>query len=686
MKSAPLPPNESERLQELLSLEILDTETEDQFEEIVQLASHICQTPISLVTLIDEARQWFKARKGLPIQETPREVAFCSHAILQDDLFVVEDTSQDERFQDNPLVTGDPNIRFYAGFPLKTSRGYNIGTLCIIDTEKKTLTAEQRTALQLLARQVVKELELRMANRELVQTLEKLRQTETLLSEAENLAKTGGVKYNLRTRHFTCSTHLYNLLAIPAATPLADFPALLSYVAAEDQARIRACWDLAVSEGKESSIVTRLATDEQVWLEFRFRNVHRAGDHPVVIGTLQDITEAKKTEQLIIAEKAKAEQAVQAKSEFISVVSHEMRTPLNAIMGLTYLLMEEAKLPAEQQENLRSIHFSSQNLLALINDTLDLSKIESGKIELETINFPLKNLLKNIHHSLHLKAAEKGLDFQLFIDPEIPAEVTGDPIRLTQILTNLAGNAIKFTAKGSVTISVEVLRSLDTGWELEFSVTDTGIGIPPERQQRIFESYVQADASTQRQYGGTGLGLTITKKLVELQQGTITVASIPGKGSRFSVRIPYGKPTAISRPKVSRATDQVQELPGARILVVDDNAINQFVAKKVLTRWKVIVYSADNGSEALRKVENTPLDLILMDLQMPVMDGMETIRQLRKSGFTLPVIAFTANESEAEKQQVLAAGGNDYQTKPYKPQELFEKLHWHLYPDQRNGE
>lgn len=678
MREAPLPENEQDRLKELIYMEILDSGREDQFDDIVKLASQICNTPISLLTFVDENRQYIKAKIGMDAEETERRVAFCSHTILADEILIVEDTSLDERFYNNPLVTGNPHAKFYAGMPLKTSSGMNIGTLCIMDTEKRELTEEQKTAIKLLAKQVIKELELRKANLEYVRIIAKLESTENLLLQAENLARLGSWEYNKSTGDFIFTDNISKILNLESEIGITEFSTLADLLSKEDSKLLKEKWQRAITQGKDFDHIALLSKDEHKWLNFRAKSNYLTDMPDKVIGYIQDVTESQDYEIGLLVDKKKAQQSDAAKSEFLAIMSHEIRTPLNAIIGLNYLLLQEKEISDEHKATLKAIRFSSQNLLSLINDILNFSKIESGKIQIEKINFRLIDLLKSIEQSLGVNASEKNIKFMLEVDPDLPQVVQGDPMKLTQILNNLISNAIKFTNEGSVDFIVELVYESDLNYLIQFSIKDSGIGIPEDKQKLIFESYVQANTSTERNYGGTGLGLSITKKLIDLQGGSIYVDSTPDKGSTFRVRLGYFKPTL---PSVFLPVEEALEgtdLYGFRILVVDDNIINQIIAEKLLTRWNASVGMAENGFLALEKLRTQTFDLVLMDLHMPVMDGLEAIRQIRANRWHIPIIAFTASISEKEREQVMAIGGNDYLSKPFKPQELFSLIKMHL--------
>jgi len=678
MIEAPLPENEQERLKELLSMNIMDSGPEEQFDDIAKLASNLCDAPISLLAFVDETRQYFKAKVGMEEVQTDRKVAFCSHTILSDEMLIVEDATQDERFHDNPLVTGNPNAKFYAGMPLKTSNGMNIGTLCLLDTKPRQLTEEQKTALRLLARQVIKELELRKANQEYVKTISKLESTETLLLQAENLACLGSWEYNKSTDEFICTKNVAKLLNFDSEVEISGFCTIADSLSEEDKIILKDKWQGVIEESKNFEHVALLPGEDQKWLSFRSK-AHFFEEMPdKVIGYIQDVTDLHIHEDKLITEKAKAEEATAAKSEFLAIMSHEIRTPLNAIIGLNYLLLQEHDIKEEYKETMRAIRFSSQNLLSLINDILDFSKIESGKLEIEAINFRLKDLLKNIKQSLQVKASEKDIDLILEIDKDTPEEVSGDPVKLIQILNNLIGNAIKFTDMGNVKLTVDVLYHTDQEWVLEFAVIDSGIGIPDDKMNIIFERFMQASVSTQRSYGGTGLGLAITKRLIELQGGNIEVESEVGKGSTFSFSLTYTAPKAGETTFPQEESIKGKGMLGSNILVVDDNIMNQKVAEKLLLSWQAKVGLAENGFVALEKLRTQPYDLVLMDLHMPVMDGLEAIREIRTLRMDVPIIAFTANSSDVEKEIVLGLGGNDYISKPFKPQELYNKIIMHL--------
>ena len=627
MISAPVHPEEARRLETLRRYRLLDTSAEAVFDDLVQVASVVAGCPISLVSLVDVERQWFKSAVGLGATETPRDVAFCAHAILEPgQVFEIPDATQDVRFADNPLVAGSPDIRFYAGVPLVVGNGMPLGTLCVIDRQPHKLTLVQREALLRLARQVVNQMEIRLQRDE----------------------------------------------------ALAD---------------------------------------------------------------------------------------LRAKSDFLAMVSHEIRTPMNGVVGMTGLLLA-GKLDSQQREIAGTIRNCADSLLVLVNDILDSAKLEAGRLELEEVAFDPLQVIEEAASLLAEAAQAKGLGLEVVLDPALPAVVRGDPGRIRQVLVNLLGNAVKFTTSGMVSV---VARYGDG--HLTVAVQDSGIGMDDAALARLFKPFVQADASIARRYGGTGLGLTITKRLCEMMQGRIEVASRPGAGSCFTVSLPLpaqvgvreqpqlagrriavppdhmttlapwivawggqpttsitdaevilgetvipGKPTlairhisqrlpdelaraqgfvcCLTRPiRISSLAERLQQLARpcqviapvkkaspevryqGRILIADDYPVNVRIAVALCQHFGLSVDTACNGIEALTALTRTRYDLVLMDCQMPEMDGLSATRHLRRREASeglrrTTVVAVTANAFPDEEAECLAAGMDAHLAKPVRIQEL----------------
>ena len=416
----------------------------------------------------------------------------------------------------------------------------------------------------------------------------------------------------------------------------------------------------------------------QIWLSISNTptfNTDGSLDQQVEI--INDISERKLAEQELIKTREEALQLSKAKETFLSVMSHEIRTPLNAVIGMSYILMDDN--PTESQtENLKILGFSAQNLLNLINDVLDFTKIQTGNMVLESVNVNLKELVAQTLNSLQFKTAEKHVALKSEIDYRIPANVIGDNTRLYQILINLLGNAVKFTEKGEVKLKLDLVEENKKFIKVRFEISDTGIGIPADKIDDIFNSYTQASTDTTRKYGGTGLGLAITKSLIELHNSEISVKSELGKGSAFSFIIQFDRST-VSAVSVDNKTP-LQKLTGL-VLVVDDNEINRLLASKVITKWGVSVDFAENGKIAFEKVQDKRYDLILMDLHMPVMDGMESSRAIRRLGgyyAEVPIIALTASLFAHELETITECGMDGFVIKPFVPNDLYNKIRPYL--------
>ena len=1062
--NGPLPANEKQRLEALLSYNILDTLSEREYDNITKLASHICQVPIASISLIDDKRLWFKSRIGLDASEVPREISFCQHSIVHDGIFEVPNTLESEIFKDNPFVTGTSSLRFYAGANLTTPDGFNIGTLCVFDKIPKKLDAEQREALSTLAMNVITLLELRKKNSELQSEVEKLakKALETITLELNSyklaLDETSGViisdakgiinfvndetcrtsKYsreeligqdsvifdsgfhsnsffenlwntisegsiwkneiknkakdgifywtdttivpfldnsekpyqyvsikrditkqkqeenrlaqffnlsldylcvgntlglfeilspafsrelgfsdeelkskpffnfiheedvektkneidklahgitsiNFETR-FMCKNGGYKLLNwnaspdketgliyaiardITISKKISEENKRLSYVAkgtdniiliTDKDRRIqwvnqpfetltgysleevmgkkpgkllqyeetdittiqqirealtnqasfkgeikniskagRKYWldisispifndnnelinfiaiesDITEKKKKDLSIANLVATQTTIFngvghtviftdASGIIRRINKAGLNLIeysadeVIGKLtptafhdmeevkkranelsselgvqvepsfetfiiktraecnvdtnewtyisksgkripvwssvtcikntegtiqgylvvaEDYTIKKQVELELINAKNLAEQAVYAKDSFLANMSHEIRTPLNAIIGFTELIAQ-SNLDATQMDFVNNIQIAGDNLLLIINDILDLSKIESGQLTIENYPFNLKSILKHVYNLLKVKAVENNLEFNLFLDAEMPEFVVGDKGRINQIVMNLAGNAIKFTKEGEVTISVKKTSETAEAYILRFSVKDTGIGIPEDKLITIFDRFTQAEASTTRKFGGTGLGLNIVKQLVELQSGQIQVKSKLGRGSEFYFSLEFKKVDSSIVETIKENNVNKKSLGNLSILLCEDNILNQRLALNVIKKFGFQLDIANNGQEGIDLLEKNKYDLILMDLQMPVKDGYQTTIYIRNElKLDIPIIAMTAHSLIGEQQKCFDIGMNAYVAKPFKQEDLFHEIH-----------
>ncbi|AEG94496.1 candidate histidine kinase, unorthodox [Ramlibacter tataouinensis TTB310] len=414
-----------------------------------------------------------------------------------------------------------------------------------------------------------------------------------------------------------------------------------------------------------------------------------------VLGVCRNITERKRIEEENRRAKDAAEEAVRLKSDFLANMSHEIRTPLNAVIGLSRQVLA-TELDARQRDYMLKVQSSGRHLLELIDDILDFSKVEAGRLELESAQFALQEVFDNISDLVGEKCQSKGLELIFEVAPDVPATLVGDPLRLGQVLLNYANNAVKFTERGEIVISVRVGQVTDTDAQLLFRVRDTGIGLTPQQTDRLFLGFSQADTSTTRKYGGTGLGLAICKNLARLMGGEVGVESEWGKGSVFwfSARlgiaraggqaVPTGRaaPAVPALPRPSPADDGLAVLRGARILVVEDNEINQQVVTELLQSAGLVVEVAEHGRAALDLLACRDYDLVFMDMQMPVMDGLTATREIRKIERLrkLPVVAVTASVMEQNRRDCLEAGMNAFLAKPIEPDQVWQTLRQWVRP------
>jgi PAS domain S-box-containing protein len=1024
---------ENERLSALSSYNVLDTLPEKEYDAITRLASFICQVPIALISLVDADRQWLKSKVGLEADEIPRADAFCNYTILDDDILEVNNALESDAFKNNTMVTGAPDIRFYAGAPLIDPNGHRLGSLCVIDRVPRKLTPEQRDALRTLANEVMSHLVLRKQKKELEASLavhkefyllfnsspeihliadresnielindailnilgytpqqvigqtlwsfvvgknqdqllpifEKAITTKQAFEiETETLTASGEVKWigwcaitksgkwYASGRDITYQKKLLaelELLSLVASkmingvvisdaddkviwtneaftvitgfeladvemkrlrnvivsesedTPgMKEYNQLISkkqsyrlevYAHRKDGENIwlslnnsvifdkdgkvdkyvRILIDITLRKSTEkeleilsfaarkspSGILSRDSNGIIIWMNEKLeeitgytlaemkdktfgtvlvgadtditvfnnavkeREAHKAyeieikiykkdktpiwvsiinsplvndngkverqittmtditdrkhgedqlkllslvassttsgvvindsngnvewtnrafekitgyslnevqykhlGDtlrgeltdvsiiersrelsrnkqsfevdllvyrkdgQPLWVSVINsvilnngivdkyievviDITAKKKVEIELIAAKEQALQLNRAKDMFISVMSHEIRTPLNAVIGMSHLLLDENPMES-QKDNLNILKFSADNLMMLINDVLDFTKIETGNIQLEKANVDLRDMLQSIVNSMQYKTVEKGIYLKYTIDEAVPELIIGDSARLIQILLNLAGNSVKFTDTGGVTIDLKVLEESNKSVRIRFAVTDTGIGIAPDKINTIFESFKQAEADITRKYGGTGLGLPISKRLVELHDSRINVDSIPGQGSTFWFVITFNR----AKSQIISTNKKMEIGLSLNVLVVDDNQINRILVNKVLKKWGTTVDFAENGQEAVDKIEtNKNYDVVLMDVHMPVMGGLEATQIIRAKPETyfqqLPIVALTASMLSSEVNEMTKSGMNDFILKPFEPKMLYDKL------------
>lgn len=504
---------------------------------------------------------------------------------------------------------------------------------------------------------------------------------EAMLADTQELTHSGSWEADLLTGENFWSKEAFRIFGLD---PTEQGPKSITFgkmIHPEDLALYKSVIEKTVNSGIISNIDLRIILPSG---EIRYINaigkpiMDRNGKVVKLYGAIVDITNRKNIEHDLLKAKELAEYAAEAKSQFLSTMSHEIRTPMNAVIGFTNLLLR-TNPSAEQSKYLDVLKFSGENLLVLINDILDFSKIEEGKIVFEQVDFSVEVLLDNIRAAMSPRAIEKGLQLKLLVDKDISGLFIGDPVRLGQIFTNLVTNAIKFTAEGKITLSATMVKKDREQTSIDFEVRDTGVGIAADKLDYIFERFTQASSDTTRKYGGTGLGLTITKRLIELQGGNIKVESELGKGSVFTFTLTFRNSLVVKPvPGLMRDVSQMQSLKGVSILMAEDNEVNILLVRQFMKLWDVECDFAKNGAEAVELVQLKDYNLILMDLQMPVLDGYEAARQIRllpeDKYKTIPIIALTASAMLDIKHKAFDSGMNDYVSKPFNPDLLYDKI------------
>jgi signal transduction histidine kinase len=718
MTTAPIPANEVERLAALYRYRILDTPPEAAFDRLTKLAARLFDMPIALVSLVDKSRAWFKSCHGFNLSEVPRDATLCSFALLYNQVLVVPDTRQDERFACNPFVQSEPGVRFYAGAPLLTHDGFNLGTLCLLDSKPRdALSAEQQTILADLAAMVVDELELRYSAHRITQI------DKALLAVTQGVsATTGEAFFSALVQHFAnvlavdytyigllvdrdSEEAIQTIATCGQGQILDNFEYLLRDTPCQAvlQQRKICCYPQRVQAlFPHAPLLAPLQIESYVAVPFFNSTGTPLGllgvmdrkplENVQLTETLLSIfsmriaaelerqcAEEKRIQMLAREQEARqqAEAANRIKDEFLAVLSHELRSPLNPILGWSRLLRNGKLNATKTAQALEIIERNAQLQSQLIEDLLDVSRILRGKLSLNMAPVNLASTIKAALETVRLAAEAKSVQIQTMFDPTI-GQVLGDSARLQQVIWNLLTNAVKFTPdRGRVEIQLQQIGS-----QALIQVRDTGKGISPDFLPYVFEYFRQADATTTRTFGGLGLGLAIVRHLVELHGGTVQVDSPgEGQGATFTVRLPLIKDkssTQKAEGNSSPFTPESSPLTGIRVLVIDDDVDSREFIAFVLEQLGAQVSTVTSAGEAIASLEQLPPDILLSDIGMPDMDGYMLMRQIRamppEQGGQILAIALTAYAGEIDRQQALAAGFQHHLAKPVEPDELVKVI------------
>lgn len=667
MKNFPLPPNEQERLEELRRYALLDTPPEKAFDNITALTARIFQVPIAAVTLIDEHRQWFKSCVGLETREVDRSFAFCAYAILGTEVMVVPDAQADARFADNPLVTGPPHIRFYAGAPLRTRNSLNLGTLTVSDAKPRQMTAESSAMLRALAALVVSEIELRYEIGQHDRTKKNYRLLQEAIDQSSESVIITTAEIDLPGPEIVFVNPAFTrLTGFSAEEVTGKTPRLMQGPKTDRTILDGVRGKLARGDDFHFEAVNYRKDGSNFVLSTHISPIRREdGEVTHFICFQYDATERDRAAFALQQAKEEAERANRAKSEFLSRMSHELRTPLHAILGFAQLLGLD-NLGVEDRESVSHILRAGKHLLELINEVLDIARVESGKLAITPEPVNVRETLEVALALVKPQAAER----EVMLKPlagDLDCEVLSSAQRFRQVVLNLLSNAIKFNRPGgSVTVSCAQIDD-----RVRIEISDTGRGISAQNIARLFVPFERLEAGD-TVIEGTGLGLSLSKHLIEAMGGRIGLDSMLGQGTTFWVELPLVLPLPDATVEhldapISTPEEKPRSTAPRTVLYIEDNLSNLRLVERILARRvEVKLISALKGSIGLELARLHRPDLILLDLHLPDIQGDEILRQLRADPHTahLPVVMISADATAAQIERLRALGANDYLTKP----------------------
>lgn len=784
------------RLQALLDAYILDTPAENDFDDLTRLSAAICKAPTALISLVDDKRQWFKSKFGLDACETPRSQAFCAYTIQNpSEIFIVENALEDSRFIFNPLVTGEPHIRFYAGVPIVDPHGYALGSLCVIDYIPRHLDKHQIEALKILSKQVAAQIELRRASRQNAVISHRYRQILEQAADGiyiynlegritganqkfcEVIGRTEAEVLQMNVRELFTAEDLkkleshseelsagkntideYNIVradktivSVEISEKLIDANTLQGIMrdvsqrkkAESDLSETRQLFSLFMNHsptliymkdsagkfvfanerleqcfgvqakgiiGKTNAYIIPEEISERVrqteqavletgqvkqtievvpmpdgatrhWLSHKFLIQNKAGEK-FIGGIAVDITERHEMELELKAARDAALESASLKSAFLANISHEIRTPMNGVIGMTDLLADTS-LDILQQEYVETIRHSSESLLTIINDILDLSKIEAGKMRFHSIDFDVREVVESTAEMFAERARHKNIEISTRIESQVPKIINGDPGRLRQVLVNLIGNALKFTETGEIEIKVKIAAATDDKTTLHFSVADTGIGISAENVKILFQPFMQVDNSNTRQFGGTGLGLAISRQIVEMMNGEIGVESELEKGSVFSFTAQFANFLETDETEESSvsSTERLNLLKGKRILITETSGAHRQTFNFYASSWNMLTAEATNGAECLEKLrtahnQKEAFDFVLIDTNLLDFDSFALAKMIKSDAklSDVQIILIASHGQRGDAEEARQAGAAGYLSKPLRGTQLFDCL------------
>jgi PAS domain S-box-containing protein len=650
------------------------------FERVTILMADAFAVPDAVLELIEGGVPVCHGQVGgLPAAEL-LDLLQRDRATRRGGALVLDDARREPRLADHPLIAREGGVRFLAIAPVIDRNGMLLGTLAAFAPAPRRSRTVQLKTLATFADMLLEQIEAQAEH-------QRQRKIDTLIATSRDRYRS--VIDSLTEVIFQISMDGRWRFLNRAYSTLTgeDFRAALGQralrqVVPEDRRNLLELLDpLREGEAQAASHEFRYRTAGGAvrWFAMvAFVAQEEVDGTPVITGTLTDVTERRETEEALKAAREAAERANRTRAEFLATVSHEIRTPINGVIGMTGLLLD-TNLTAEQWRYANTLRVSAEHLLQVINDILDYSKIDAGKLEFERIRVGLRDLVDSVLAITAPKAGAKGIELRSVLPQDLPANLVGDPGRLRQILLNLVSNAVKFTEAGRVTIEMTV-EDLDEGRAaLTIAVADTGIGIPPEAQQTLFTEFGQVDSSVSRRFGGTGLGLAICKRLLDGMGGRIEVESAVGAGSRFRFTVPLDKDEAagLDEPLIEVEPEIADLALCGRVLVAEDNPTNQLIIASVLDKYGLRVDVVSNGVEAVDAVRTIPYDLVLMDMQMPEMDGLEAtlaIRRFDGKPGAIPIIGLTANAFREDHDRCRAAGMQDIVTKPFRWSDLARRM------------